>query len=104
MVIQVLFYIFDSKYYSYLLICILIFYIGSPAVQIAIMTEKIKNLVRHFALHRKDHSSGRNFEILLSRRKRLLNYLRKYNFENFKVVIKELDLQKEGLELIRKNK
>lgn len=90
-----------SIYFSFIYTCV---YIGSPAVQIAIMTEKIKNLVRHFALHRKDHSSGRNFEILLSRRKRLLNYLRKYNFENFKVVIKELDLQKEGLELIRKNK
>ncbi|MCV0394753.1 MAG: 30S ribosomal protein S15 [Rhizobiaceae bacterium] len=49
---------------------------GSPEVQIALLTERIKNLTEHFKDHKKDNHSRRGLLALVSQRRRLLDYLR----------------------------
>ncbi len=67
---------------------------GSPEVQIAILTERIRNLTEHFKTHKKDVHSKRGFMRIINRRKKLLRYLRETDFERYKKVIKELGLRK----------
>ncbi len=67
---------------------------GSPEVQIAILTERIRNLTEHFKIHKKDIHSKRGFMRIINRRKKLLRYLRETDFERYKKVIKELGLRK----------
>ncbi len=67
---------------------------GSTEVQIAILTERIKNLSEHFKVHKKDNHSKRGFMALINRRKRLLNYLRRKDFDKYQEVIKRLGLRK----------
>ena len=67
---------------------------GSPEVQIAILTERIRNLTEHFKIHKKDIHSRRGFMRIINRRKKLLRYLRETDFERYKKVIKELGLRK----------
>eukprot|EP01041_Mallomonas_annulata_P001888 gene1888-3660_t len=69
---------------------------GSPSVQIAVLTEKILNLARHFASHRKDYHSKRGFEMLISRRRRMMKYLKRTNVQRFKDTVVALGLQKEA--------
>ena len=52
---------------------------GSASVQIAILTERIKNLTEHFKTHNKDNHSKRGLVLLVNKRKQLLNYLSKKN-------------------------
>ena len=52
---------------------------GSPKVQIALLTRRISQLTEHFNTHKKDHHSRRGLLILVSQRRRLLNYLKKNN-------------------------
>ncbi len=66
---------------------------GSPEVQIALLTERIKDITEHLKRHKKDFHSRRGLEILASRRKRLLNYLRRRDYERFKNIKKELKLR-----------
>ena len=67
---------------------------GSPEVQIAILTERIKNLTEHFKVHKKDHHSRRGLLILVGKRRRLLDYLKRKNVERYKQIIAELKLRK----------
>ncbi len=67
---------------------------GSPAVQIAIVTERINNLTEHFKGHKKDHSSRRGLLKLVSQRRRLLDYLKKHDSEKYQALIDKLDLRK----------
>jgi small subunit ribosomal protein S15 len=67
---------------------------GSPEVQIALITERIKSLTEHFKKFSKDHNSRRGLLILVSNRRRLLNYLREESVERYKKVIEKLGLRK----------
>ena len=67
---------------------------GSPEVQIALLTSRIKYLTEHFKVHKKDHHSRRGLLKLVGRRRRLLNYLKKKDIERYRKVIKELGIRK----------
>lgn len=67
---------------------------GSSEVQCAILTERIKNLTEHFKANKKDNNSRRGLLILVGRRRRLLNYLKRTKEEVYKNTIKALGLRK----------
>ena len=67
---------------------------GSPEVQIALLTERISYLNDHFRAHRKDHSSRRGLLVMVGKRKRLLDYLRRQNPESYRQVIQRLGIRK----------
>ncbi|MGE0788895.1 MAG: 30S ribosomal protein S15 [Sandaracinaceae bacterium] len=67
---------------------------GSPEVQIALLTERIGYLTDHFKTHMKDHHSRRGLLQLVSRRRRLLDYLRRTDVERYRKVITELGIRK----------
>jgi len=67
---------------------------GSPEIQIAIITERIKNLSGHFDVHKKDHHSKRGLLGLVSRRRKLLSYLKRRNYQSYLKTIRELGLRK----------
>ena len=67
---------------------------GSPEVQIALLTERIKQLTEHFKVHKKDHHSRRGLLMLVSQRRRLLDYLRKRNIASYRTLIQELGIRK----------
>ena len=67
---------------------------GSPEVQIAILSERIGELTEHFKTHQKDHGSRRGLLMLVSKRRRLLDYLKKYDPERYKAVIQKLGIRK----------
>ena len=67
---------------------------GSSPVQIALLTEKIKELTGHFKAHKKDFHSMRGLLKMVSRRKKLLSYLKRKDLGSYKSVIEKLDLRK----------
>ena len=67
---------------------------GSPEVQIALLTERIGELNEHFKSHQKDHASRRGLLMMVSRRRRLLDYLKQYDSERYKAVIQKLGIRK----------
>ena len=67
---------------------------GSPEVQIAILTQRIKELTEHLKANKKDHSSRRGLFKMIRRRKGLLNYLMKNDIERYREVIEKLGLRK----------
>jgi small subunit ribosomal protein S15 len=67
---------------------------GSPEVQIALLTERIRYLTEHFRTHHKDHHSRRGLLKLVGRRRRLLKYLRVNHDDRYKAVIKSLGLRR----------
>ena len=67
---------------------------GSPEVQIALLSNRIKYLTDHFQIHKKDHHSRRGLLKLVGQRRRLLNYLKKTNVKRYQSIIKELGLRK----------
>ncbi|MBO5996188.1 MAG: 30S ribosomal protein S15 [Acetobacter sp.] len=67
---------------------------GSPEVQVAILTERIKNLTEHLESHKKDFHSRRGLLILVSRRRRLLDYLRRKSQERYQTLITRLGLRR----------
>lgn len=67
---------------------------GSPEVQVALITEKIKRLTAHLKLHKKDNHSRRGLMQMVGKRRRLLNYLMKKNEERYKSLIAKLGLSK----------
>ena len=66
---------------------------GSADVQIAILSERINHLIEHLKLHKKDNHSRKGLLILVGRRKRLMNYLKKYNLKRFLTLAKKLKLR-----------
>ena len=67
---------------------------GSPEVQVAILTERINNLTGHFKTHKKDRHSRRGLLKMVSRRRSLLDYLKRENAERYADVIQRLGLRK----------
>jgi len=67
---------------------------GSPEVQIALLTRRINELNEHFKTHKKDYHSRRGLLKLVGRRKRLLEYLKRKDYDRYKKLIKELSLRK----------
>lgn len=67
---------------------------GSPEVQIAILSARIKYLTEHFKVHKKDHHSRRGLLKLVGQRRRLLDYLKGKNVEKYRKVIERLGIRK----------
>ena len=66
---------------------------GSAQVQVAILTDNINYLTEHFRTHAKDHHSRRGLLKMVGRRKRLLNYLKRTDLENYRKIIADLGLR-----------
>ena len=67
---------------------------GSPEVQIALLSDRIGYLTEHFKVHRKDHHSRRGLLKLVGQRRRLLDYLKRRDFQRYKSVIERLGIRK----------
>ena len=67
---------------------------GSPEVQVAILTKRINELTGHFKEHGKDHHSRRGLLRLVSRRRKLLDYLKRKKFDDYKSLIEKLGIRK----------
>jgi small subunit ribosomal protein S15 len=67
---------------------------GSPEVQVAILTERIKNLTDHFQTHKKDNHSRRGLLKLVSQRRVLLDYLKSKNDSRYKTLIERLGIRR----------
>jgi small subunit ribosomal protein S15 len=67
---------------------------GSPEVQIALLTARIKHLTEHFKVHKKDVHSRMGLLKLVGRRRGLLNYLKKKDIERYRAILEKLNLRK----------
>ena len=67
---------------------------GSPEVQVAILTERIRNLTEHFKDHHKDNHSRRGLLMMVNKRRTLLAYLKKKDVERYNALIQKLGLRK----------
>ena len=66
---------------------------GSTSIQIAVLSERIKNLTEHFKTHNKDNHSKRGLVALVNKRKKLLNYLSRKNKSEYSDLIKKLNIR-----------
>ncbi len=67
---------------------------GSPEVQVAILTERIQRLKLHLDLHKKDNHSRRGIMLMVAKRRRLLDYLKRKDIERYNSVVARLELRK----------
>lgn len=67
---------------------------GSPEVQVALLTKRISELTEHFKTHAQDHHSRRGLLKLVGRRRRLLDYLKRQDYERYRGTIERLGLRK----------
>ena len=67
---------------------------GSPEVQIAILTERIRELTEHLKVNKKDHQSRRGMLKMIGQRRNLLAYLQKKDLEGYRALIEKLGLRK----------
>jgi small subunit ribosomal protein S15 len=67
---------------------------GSPEVQVALLTQRIKHLTEHLRANKKDHSTRRGLMAMVSRRRSLLEYLSKENFESYVKITADLDIRR----------
>ena len=67
---------------------------GSPEVQIAMLTKRIKDLTEHLKEHKHDHHSRRGLLLLVGRRRRLLNYVQKKDIQRYRSLIERLGLRR----------
>jgi small subunit ribosomal protein S15 len=67
---------------------------GSPEVQIALLTSRINGLTEHFKTHVKDHHSRRGLLRMVSQRRKMLDYLKRTNTDNYRKLIEQLGLRK----------
>ncbi len=67
---------------------------GSPEVQVAILTERIRNLTEHLQTHKKDRHSRRGLLILVGQRRSLLDYLRRKDNGRYRALIERLGLRR----------
>jgi small subunit ribosomal protein S15 len=67
---------------------------GSPEVQVALLTDRINYLTEHFKVHKKDYHSRRGLLMLVGRRRRLLDYLRRKDVERYRTLILKLGIRK----------
>lgn len=68
--------------------------VGSPEVQVSILTERIKELTGHLKVHKKDSHSRRGLLQMVGKRKRLLKYLKDKDFNAYQATVKKLGLRK----------
>lgn len=67
---------------------------GSPEVQVAVLTNRINALTEHMRLHKKDYASRRGLLMLVSRRRRLLDYLKSIDLQRYLGIIRRLEIRK----------
>lgn len=67
---------------------------GSPEVQVAVLTERIKDLTEHLRVHKQDHHSRRGLLLLVGRRKRLMGYLQQTDVERYRKLRDRLGLRR----------
>lgn len=67
---------------------------GSPDVQIAILTERIRHLTEHFKVHRHDAAGRRGLQAMVARRRKLLNYVASENVARYRALIQRLGLRR----------
>jgi small subunit ribosomal protein S15 len=67
---------------------------GSPEVQVAVLTERIKDLTEHLKVHKQDHHSRRGLLLLVGRRRRLMGYLQKTDVERYRTLRDRLGLRR----------
>ncbi len=67
---------------------------GSAEVQVALLTHRIQQLTEHFKAHAQDHHSRRGLLKLVGRRRRLLDYMKKQDFERYRTTIERLGIRK----------
>lgn len=66
---------------------------GSPEVQIAILSERIRSLTEHLKVHKKDNHTRRGLMMLIGKRRGLLKYVKNRNIEEYRVLIKKLGIR-----------
>jgi small subunit ribosomal protein S15 len=67
---------------------------GSPEVQVAILSERIRNLTEHLGTHKKDFHSRRGLLVMVGQRRRLLDYLKRINQSRYEALIARLGLRR----------
>jgi len=67
---------------------------GSPEIQVALLSERITHLTEHLKFHKKDHHSRRGLLMLVGRRRRLLDYIKDNDVEQYRAVIAHLGLRR----------
>ena len=67
---------------------------GSPEVQVAMLTQRIKDLTEHLKLHKHDHHSRRGLLLLVGQRRRLLGYLQNVDIARYRALIEKLGLRR----------
>jgi small subunit ribosomal protein S15 len=67
---------------------------GSPEVQIALLTDRINLLTEHLKVHKKDHHTRRGLLMLVGRRRRLLDYVKRNDVERYRAIIAKLGLRR----------
>jgi small subunit ribosomal protein S15 len=67
---------------------------GSPEVQVAILTERIRNLTEHLKIHKKDFHSRRGLLMMVGQRRRLLDYLKRKKVQRYLTVVERLGLRR----------
>jgi small subunit ribosomal protein S15 len=67
---------------------------GSAEVQVAVLSKRISDLTEHLKLHKKDHASRRGLLMLVGRRRRLLEYLRREDVERYREIVAKLGLRR----------
>jgi small subunit ribosomal protein S15 len=66
---------------------------GSTEVQVALLTQRIRDLTEHLKIHKKDHHTRRGLLQMVGQRRRLLNYLKKSDIERYRTVIADLGIR-----------
>jgi len=66
---------------------------GSTEVQVALLTQRIRDLTEHLKMHKKDHHTRRGLLQMVGQRRRLLNYLKKSDIERYRTVIAQLGIR-----------
>jgi small subunit ribosomal protein S15 len=67
---------------------------GSPEVQVAVLSERIRNLTDHLAVHKKDFHSRRGLLVMVGQRRRLLDYLKRSSLSRYETLIGRLGLRR----------
>lgn len=67
---------------------------GSPEVQVAILTERIRNLTEHLKVHKKDFHSRRGLLMMVGQRRQLLDYLKRKEVKRYETVVERLGLRR----------